>query len=268
MKKVRNFILLIVILIFLLLISYSIYNIINHIKDSNNINKNLEIINENITKEIVKDSDNTNIVENDINKEDPYWSYLNNSLTNVSFDKLKEINNEVKGWLKVKGTDVDYPYVKTSNNTFYLSHSFDKSKNIAGWIFQDYRNDDINDKNTIIYGHDRSDKIMFGSLKDTLKKEWFNNRSNHIITLSTEYVNSLWQIFSIYTIPNTNDYMKINFSSNEEFNDFLTIIKDRSIYDFKTDILETDKILTLSTCYKNANNKLVIHARLIKYENK
>ena len=268
MKKIINIVLLMIILFFSLLIFYSIYNIINHVKDSNNINKNLEIINKNITKEEVTDTDNTTIVQNNIDEKDSYWIYLNSNLTNVSFDKLKEINNEVKGWLKVEGTSVDYPYVKTSNNTFYLSHSFDKSKNIAGWIFQDYRNDDINDKNTIIYGHDRSDRLMFGSLKDTLKKEWFDNKANHIITLSTEYVNSLWQIFSIYTIPNTNDYIKINFSSNEEFNDFLTLIKNRSIYDFETDIVETDKILTLSTCYKNADNKLVIHARLIKYENK
>ena len=58
----------------------------------------------------------------------------------VDLNKLKEQNNETIAWIKVNNTNVEYPVVKATNNSFYLNHSFDKSKNSAGWIFADYKN--------------------------------------------------------------------------------------------------------------------------------
>lgn len=87
----------------------------------------------------------------------------------VDFNKLKEQNNETIAWLKVNNTNVEYPVVKGTNNSFYLNHSFDKSNNSAGWIFADYRNKfDNTDKNIVIYGHNIRDGSMFGSMLNIL----------------------------------------------------------------------------------------------------
>ena len=43
------------------------------------------------------------------------------------------------------------------------------------------------------------------------------------------------------------------------------MIKDRSIYNFGVDLDEDDKILTLSTCYRESD-RVVLHAKLIKME--
>ena len=68
-------------------------------------------------------------------------------------------------------TNINYPVVQTNDNEYYLGRAFDKSKNDAGWVFMDYRNDVNNlSDNTIIYGHGRLDKTVFGSLKNALKK--------------------------------------------------------------------------------------------------
>lgn len=177
--------------------------------------------------------------------------------------ELKKINNETIGWLKVNNTNVDYPVVKHSDNSYYLSHSFSKKTNQNGWLFADYRNK-INplDNNTIIYGHNDGN-IMFGSLKKVLKKEWYNNSNNHTITFDTESGSSKWKIFSIYTTPVTNDYLIVNFKSKDNYNNFLQTIKQKSIYNFNTDINSNDKILTLSTCYNDSDNRLVVHAKKI-----
>jgi sortase B len=106
---------------------------------------------------------------------------------------------------------------------------------------------------------------MFGSLKNTLKNSWYQNSDNHIIRLSTEIENSMWQIFSVYTIPETNDYIQTNFTNNEEFKNFTNLLIGRSIYNFNTSITENDYILTLSTCHKT-NERIVVHAKLIKKE--
>lgn len=81
---------------------------------------------------------------------------------------------------------IDYPVVQASDNSFYLTRSFDKSKNSAGWIFADYRNKlDGTDKNIILYGHNRLDNSMFATLNNTQKESWYNNPENKYITYTT-----------------------------------------------------------------------------------
>ena len=190
------------------------------------------------------------------------------NLLNVDFKELKKTNNQTKGWIQVNGTTINYPFVQTQDNIFYLTHSFDKSYNEAGWVFLDYRNN-INelDRNTILYAHGRMNKTMFGSLKNIIKSDWYSNKDNYVIKMSTETENTLWQVFSVYKIPTTNDYIQVNFSSDEEYNKFLNKLKKRSTFDFNVDLTEKDKIITLSTCY-NDYEKVAMHAKLIKYEKK
>ena len=189
------------------------------------------------------------------------------NMLNVDFYELKKINNNVKGWIQVNGTNINYPFVQANDNKYYLTHSFDKSWNSAGWLFLDYRNNYTNNKNTIIYAHGRNDQTMFGSLRTVLTKKWLSNTNNYVIKISTEKENSLWQIFSVYHIPTTSDYLQTNFDSDIEYQGFLNKIKNRSRYNFNTNVTSTDNILTLSTCYSKSD-KMVVHAKLIKKEQK
>ena len=106
---------------------------------------------------------------------------------------------------------------------------------------------------------------MFGSLKNILSSGWLNNTNNYVVKLSTETENTLWQVFSVYHIPTTSDYIKVHFSSNEEFTKWSKMLLDRSAHNFNTTINENDKVLTLSTCF-NDKEKVVLHAKLIKKE--
>ena len=100
----------------------------------------------------------------------------NNEEYKIDFAKLKQKNSDAIAWIKVNGTDIDFPVVKGTDNSYYLTHNFDKEKNKAGWIFADYRNKfDGTDKNIIIYGHNMKNGSMFASLKDVIKEEWYNN---------------------------------------------------------------------------------------------
>lgn len=266
--KWKNIILIFMFLICLLLLSISIINIITWKLNSNNTNKQVKEIQKIIEIEEVTDNINTEIIKQneEIPKSNPYWDYINMNLINVNFNELKNINSNTKGWIQVNGTNINYPFVQTTDNKYYLTHSFDKSSNDAGWVFLDYRNNIDNlSKNTIIYAHSRLDKTMFGSLKNILKSNWINNTNNYVVKLSTEKENTLWQVFSVYHIPTTSDYIKVNFNSNNEFLEWATMLLNRSSYNFNTSINENDKILTLSTC-RNNNEKTVLHAKLIKIE--
>ena len=75
----------------------------------------------------------------------------------------------------------------------------------------------------------------------------------------------MWQIFSVYHIKTTNDYIQVKFNNDEEFTNFINKLTKRSSHNFNTKVSASDKILTLSTCY-SSTEKLVIHAKLIKKE--
>lgn len=86
---------------------------------------------------------------------------------------------------------------------------------------------------------------------------------NLIINFSIKGVNYKYQIFSIYVIDNTDDYLITNFSSNDSFISYINKSKERSIKDFNVDVTENDSIVTLSTCYTTSAQRLVIQAKRI-----
>lgn len=265
--KWKNIILILVIIIFIVTLIISIFNIVKWKIDSNKTNDEITNIQGNVDVEEVQDTENTEIIEpvEEVPKENPYWDYINMNMINVNFSDLKRTNPNVVGWLKVNGTNINYPFVQGSDNKYYLTHSFNKSYNAAGWVFLDYRNNGTNNKNTIIYAHGRTDKTMFGTLRKVLNNGWLNNTNNYVVKISTETENSLWQVFSVYHIPTTSDYLQTDFSDDALYQKFLDMIKNRSSHNFNTNVTSTDNILTLSTCYNNSD-KMVVHAKLIKKE--
>lgn len=178
------------------------------------------------------------------------------------FTELLNTNSDTVGWLMVKNTKVDLPIVKTTDNKFYLIHNFEKRYSTFGWVYVDYRNNlDNLSKNIIIYGHTYKNDLMFSSLKNTLEKSWYENEDNLIIELKTPKDNYKYKIFSIYTTKKTDSYLKTSFT-NQEFSNYISDSLSKSIKNFNTEVNVDDKIITLSTCYLNSNNRLVIQAKL------
>ena len=176
---------------------------------------------------------------------------------------LKELNDETVGWLNVPGTNVDYPVVKAKDNAYYLRHNFKKEKDYNGWVFMNYLNSaEMLDKNTIIFAHNRYySNIMFGTLNKVGKKTWYQNIKDNLITYSDINKEMKWEVFAAYTVPVTDDYLETNFSTDEDFNNFIKMIRSRSVISSDLEIKNTDKILTLSTC-ADINTRFVVHAVL------
>ena len=210
----------------------------------------------------VKESDNSS--DNNIEVvSDDYFKYKDVSMLDVNFNELLKQNKDTKGWVKVEGTNVNYPFVQSSDNEYYLKHSYDNTYNKKGWVFLDYRNNMDNlDKNTILYAHGLMNNAMFGSLRRTVKQDWAKNKNNRIIKISTPNSMLLFEVFSSYTIEPESYYITSEFSGDEEFSTFIDTIKSRSFYDYNTSVSTSDKILTLSSCYDN-KKRMVLHAKLI-----
>ncbi len=256
------------IIIFVIIIILSALKIFFWSKDNSNTGKIIDKISDDVDVVEQEDDDNTELIGEDEDKSSDYWYYITFPLINVDFTELKKKNADTIGWINVNNTNINYPFVQTTDNDYYLNHSFDKSSNEAGWVFMDYRNDQyFSDENTILYAHSRLDKTMFGSLSKVLSSSWYSNKDNHIIRLSTETENTLWQIFSVYKIKEESYYITTNFGSTSDYEEFLNTLKSRSIHDFNTNLTTSDKILTLSTCYSDTE-RTVVHAKLIKKSSK
>ena len=181
------------------------------------------------------------------------------------FSKLKKINNETVGYLVVNGTNISYPLVQHSDNSYYLKRDFYKKKTSMGWIYLDYRNNmnDLDD-NSIVYGHSMLNGTMFGTLHRVLNRSFRKNSENMVISLDTPTKSYKFKIFAAYRVDYTTDYLVDNFDSKEDFNAFVKMIRKRSGFKTKDTVEYGDKILTLSTCAGGGNRRMVVHAVLIK----
>lgn len=190
---------------------------------------------------------------------------LESPIKNKELESLLEINPDTVGWLTVPNTNIDYPVVKTTDNDYYLDHNYEKKYDYNGWVFMHYYNSTHNlDKNTIIFAHNRFySGIMFGTLNEVTKDTWYNNTKENLITFNTLYDNMQFEVFSIYKTNITADYLKTTFDSDLEWNNFIKMIRERSMFQSNVNVGTNDKIITLSTCLDN-NTRLVVHAVLRK----
>ena len=252
-------------IILVTILSVCVVKIVHWYDDSNNTKKEVNDIEKMVdVKEIVDSNVSIELINEPDIPESDYWYFVKMPLIQVDFNDLIIMNPDTVGWIQVNNTNINYPIVQADDNDYYLNRSYDKSYNEAGWVFMDYRNNnDFSNRNTIIYAHSRLDKTMFGSLSKTLKSNWYQNKDNHIIKISTPYENSLWQIFSVYTIEAEAYYITTDFSSDDEYMNFLNTLKSRSKHNFNTSLNSSDTIITLSTCYSD-NVRTVVHAKKIK----
>lgn len=253
-------------LLFLCVIGFNVFTFLKRINAHSDTISDIQEINDTI----LKSEQLEKIKDDDKNKEfsppnTDYWNYIKVPITDFNLKDFKKFNNDTVGFLSIYGTQINYPVVKTNDNSFYLNHSFKKGENGAGWVFMDYRNDPENlNKNTIIYAHSNLDKTMFGSLSSILNPEWFKNEDNGILSFANSTGITHWKIFSVYTIPAESKYIQTAFSNDEEYRIWAKEMAERSRYNLGYRFSENEKIITLSTCYDNIRNlRLVVHAKYL-----
>lgn len=116
-----------------------------------------------------------------------------------SFDELREVNDDVIGWITIDGTNVDYPVLQGNTNLEYMNKDVYGDFSLAGSIFLDIRNSpDFSDNYSLIYGHNMDDHLMFGDLALFKDKEFFKENTTATLMVPgesrEEYVAAILQI--------------------------------------------------------------------------
>ena len=183
------------------------------------------------------------------------------------FNDLLDVNEDIRGYIKIPGTNIKYPVVQGLDNVFYLERNIYGKKTISASIFMDYRNNpkDLDD-NTIIYGHNLN-TTMFNDLDYFVDEK---TRDEYLAVggtfrMDTAFRVMEWEIFAAYVIDKDDfNYLVTNFYTEQTHREFIDKIYELSWIDTGVQIGTDDKILTLSTCNHWFNDsRTVIHARLI-----
>lgn len=186
----------------------------------------------------------------------------------ADFCGLLSVNPDTIGWLSIPDTPINYPVVQGTDNETYLNRSFEGEKSKAGAIFMDQANT-VNplNRNTVLYGHNMGGgrQDMFGSLLQYKDEEYFE-KHRYIQFSVVGSKRCWWQIFAVLSLNVQTaewNYLQLDFEDEEQFAEWFSTAKNKSLYE--TDVLpeSSDNVLTLSTCARSkygADGRLVIMA--------
>lgn len=175
--------------------------------------------------------------------------------TPVDFDKIQKDAPDVFSWIRIEGTDIDYPVVfRDGDNSYYLRKNIHGDYDRNGSLFiEDYNKTDYNDPVTIIYGHHMSSGAMFGKLQEIYTNPETFKKYQKITVFTPEKMLN-YRIFCAVPLDNSHILYYHNFNNSLVFEKyFKDIFETRSlmaVFDENITISPGDKVLMLSTCFE------------------
>jgi sortase B len=180
----------------------------------------------------------------------------------IDFESLLKVNEDIIGWIRLKGLGISYPIAQAEDNDYYLHRTFERAENFAGCIFMEYQNQsDFSDKNTIIYGHNMKNGSMFGRLKEYYEDGVYE--STPYFWIYTPEKIYRYDIISCAEVESVSDAYQITFEDDHDFMEFVDKAFARSVVDTQgIEVSPEDRIVTLSTCTGNDATRFIVQGKL------
>ena len=184
---------------------------------------------------------------------------------------LKKENSDLVGWIKIDGTNINYPVVQIEgDNDYYLNHDFKKEYSELGAIYLD--KDCSTTKptdNFLIYGHRNVTGQMFETLTNYKEESFYKKHPTFkFATLEEVGEYEIIAVFQSQVYLKNQDVFKYYFfkdaENEEEFNNYIKNIKKISMYDIEETASYGDQLITLSTCdYHVEDGRFAVVAKKI-----
>ena len=177
----------------------------------------------------------------------------------IDFKKLKSQNQDIAGWIDIRGTTIDYPIVQGKDNEEYLHQDFNKKKSSSGTIFLDNNcKKDFTSDNNIIYGHHMKNGTMFAQLLKFREKS-FLKKHNEIMIFTPDRTIHL-KVISAYAQKAQNK-IPVTFANDKQKKAYIKKIESMSKQTIKTSRINDSHIYTFVTCsYEGEDNRTYVHA--------
>lgn len=189
-------------------------------------------------------------------------------------------SSDVRGWLRIPGTNIDYPVLQGPDTLFYEYRDINKNYSKMGVIWADSASvmgsaSELS-SNTILYGHNwtnyraplnvaRAGDTMFAQVP-SYHYSWFYQRFPYIY-FSTDKQEMTWQVFAAFYTDLSFIYNYAN-PDTATYSNILSTALSKRLYNTGVSVSASDKILTLSTCTRilgnHENQRFVVMAKLIQ----
>lgn len=177
-----------------------------------------------------------------------YDAYRPTETTKVGFEELQLRNPEIRGWIRIDGTEIDYPIVQGEDNYKYMNKDAVGKDSLSGSIFMDYRNaSDFSDKNIILYGHHMAKDMMFGELDKYCDRSFFKTHQKGEL-----YDGNVWHEITFQAFLRANAYDPLIYDRTLEMSGgiqgFEQMLDKQAMYCEKPFTEDGKGFITLSTC--------------------
>lgn len=195
----------------------------------------------------------------------PYYEIVDN--TSLVKKYKKEKKEDVLGWIKIQGTNIDLPIIDIKNaNKYTIDYQY-------GW--SRYMTNKLKDRN-VIYGHNilnvsknplinDPDHGRFEPLMGFVYDDYA--AKNKYIEYSTDKENYLFKIYSISFVK-VGSVTEKDFINKAEKKEYIKKAIEDSLYKYKVSVNENDKLLTIYTCTRmfgaDSGYEFKVEARLVR----
>ena len=186
-------------------------------------------------------------------EQDEKYQPTENNSSPIDFDSLTEISTDIRGWLRLEGTRVDYPVMQSKDNDYYLNRAVNGIWNKVGTPFMDFRNNgDFSDRLTVIYGHYMGDGSMFTDIHNYKSQKFYDEHT---------YIDLYTPVGSYRILPVAGVYQNVeywdftfDYESDEVFLHQIDNWKALSTFKSDTAYDAADRFVVLTLCTYDVEN--------------
>lgn len=189
----------------------------------------------------------------------------------INFEELQAINPDIYAWIEIPDTNINYPILQhAEDDSYYLTHDMYGEVYRYGSIYTEkINNKDFSDPNTLIYGHNTSNRSMFQNIRYFTDQEYFDEHP--YIYIYTPDRKLTYQIVSCYVYDDRHIMYAFDFSDEEVYAEYLEYIQNPEDIAAKVrdgiTLTTRDRIITLSTCVGTGEiSRRLLHGVLIQNE--
>jgi len=184
----------------------------------------------------------------ELEETDPYYAdEYTAELKKMNLKTLQDQNPDILGWIMIPDSKLSYPYLQGEDNDYYLNHTWEHEKTVAGSIYLEHLvSGDLSDYNTIIYGHRMRDKSMFGNLTYFTDPEYLEEHP-HVYLVNDEGCYT-YRIFSAHEAGVTEQTYRIGEVDEAGRQMYIDWAKEHSVIDAGVEPTTDQRILTMVTC--------------------
>lgn len=178
----------------------------------------------------------------------------------VDFAALQADNSEVKGWIRIPGTSVDYPVMLNETSDYYLHRDMNGNYSLPGSIFADHQNKNLNtDNHIVIYGHHMVTPTMFHDVAEYKNKAFFD--AHRVIYFETPETTYVLKAIAMYEVePTEYDTRTVVFDDVQSYQQYFDDRMQRVNYIRYDDYnrATSDKLFTLITCNDSGKRRQIV----------